>query len=247
MEKDQEILSLENYLKEFNTTKDLCAALLKAPHYSRIGAEGIFAIIETAKSLGIDPRQALGGGLYYVKGKVEMSARLMNALIRSKKHSITKDKKSDATICILHGKRADTSDTWCSTFTIEEAKRAGLTKNLPWQIFPEDMLFARALSRLARQLFPDVIGNCYVESEISLDNTNEEKVEEDSKEQQPVIFPVTEQDAANLETILQMVPDYHNQIKEFMQKQRIEKITDMPRHVYDIILNNAQEKAQKKS
>jgi hypothetical protein len=29
------------------------------------------------------------------------------------------------------------------------------------------MLFARSISRLARQLFPDVIGNCYVEGEVS--------------------------------------------------------------------------------
>jgi hypothetical protein len=156
-------------IQQLNHSYTLCEALLKTPHYAKIGPEGIFAVIETSKSLGIDPRQALGGGLYYVKGKVEMSARMMNSIIRSHKHSITRDPKSDDTICILHGKRADNGDEWTESFSIQEAARAGLTGTPVWKNYQRDMLFARALSRLARQLFPDVIGNVYVEGEISLD------------------------------------------------------------------------------
>ena len=157
-------------ITDFKDTQTLCELLLKTPHFSKIGAEGIFAIIETAKSLDIDPRIALSGGLYYTKGKVEMSARMMSALIRAKKHSISKDPTSNETICILHGKRADNGDVWTVSFSIDEAKKAGLVRpNSPWTNFPSDMLYARALSRLARQLFTDIIGNCYVEGEISLD------------------------------------------------------------------------------
>ncbi len=158
-----------DYISELSNTQQLCSMLMKTSHYSKMGPEGVFAVVETAKSLGVDPRQALGGGLYYVRGKVEMSARMMNALIRSRRHSVTRDKKSDDTICILHGKRSDNGDTWTESFSIQEAQKAGLTKNPVWQNFTRDMLFARALSRLARQLFPDIIGNCYVEGEISLD------------------------------------------------------------------------------
>lgn len=160
-------IMINNIFVDLDATKKLCQSLLQTPHYSKLGADGVFAVIETAKSLNVDPRQALGGGLYYVKGKVEMSARLMNALIRAKKHSITRDKRSDETICILHGKRADNGDTWTESFSWEEAQRAGLTGNATWKNYTRDMLFARALSRLARQLFPDVIGNCYVEGELS--------------------------------------------------------------------------------
>lgn len=157
-------------ITDFKDTQALCELLLKTPHYSKLGPEGIFAIVETAKSLGIDPRIALSGGLYYTKGKVEMSARMMSALIRSKKHSISKDPESNDTKCILHGKRADNGDIWTVSFSIEEAKSANLVRpNSPWINFPSDMLYARALSRLARQLFTDVIGNCYVEGEISQD------------------------------------------------------------------------------
>ena len=154
-------------LEEFENTKTLCLQLLKTKHYQSIGEAGVFAIVETCKSLGIDPRLGLNKGMYYVRGAVEMSSRLMNSLIRSKKHSITKDKKSDDTICILHGKRVDNGDTWSVSYSLKDAERAGLTKNPTWRSCPSDMLFARALSRLARQLFPDVIGNCYVQGEIS--------------------------------------------------------------------------------
>jgi hypothetical protein len=103
--------------------------------------------------------------MYFVNGKVELSANAMNYMIRSKGHSITKDAKSTPLVCILHGKRIDNGDTWVASFSIDEAKRAGIYKNT-WEKYPEDMLFARALTRLARQLFPDVIKGCYVEGEI---------------------------------------------------------------------------------
>lgn len=155
-------------IDDLQNTKNLCQLLVNTPYYTRLGMDGIFAIIETAKSLKIDPKLALGGGLYYVKGKVEMSSRLMNSMIRSQKHSITMDPKSDDTICILHGKRADNGDTWTESFSLAEAEKANL-KSDAWKNFSHDMLFARALSRLARRLFPDIIGNVYVEGEISFD------------------------------------------------------------------------------
>ncbi len=168
-----------NYLSDVKSTKELCALLMEEPHYAKHTAVGVFAIIETAKSLNIDPRLALGGGLYYVKGKVEMCARMMASLIRQRKHSVTKDSKSNEQICILHGKRADTGDCWTASFSIDEAKAANLLNNNVWKVYPTDMLYARALSRLARQLFPDVIGNCYVKGEIDDDpNIKEEKKEE---------------------------------------------------------------------
>lgn len=156
-------------IDDLQNTKNLCQMLVKTPYYARLGSDGIFAIIETAKSLKIDPKLALGGSLYYVKGKVEMSSRLMNSMIRAQKHSITMDPKSDDTICILHGKRADNGDTWTESFSLEEAKKAGLIHTMVWKNFSRDMLFARALSRLARRLFPDIIGNVYVEGEIAFD------------------------------------------------------------------------------
>jgi hypothetical protein len=164
-----------NFLQDVQDTHKIVAELMKMPHYAKLGQEGIILIIETAKSLGLDPRMALNGGLYNVKGKIEMSARTMNALIRSRGHSITRCKTSDDTVCKLYGRRADNGDIWHESFSVQEAERAGLMNSPVWKTYTRDMLFARALSRLARQLFPDVIGSVYVEGEIALDAQIPEK------------------------------------------------------------------------
>lgn len=229
-----------NNLEEFKSTKQLCELLMKEPSYQALGPQGIFAIIETSKALGIDPRLALGGGLYYVRGKVEMSARMMNALIRSKKHSITRDKRSDDKICILHGKRSDNGDTWTESFSIEEADRAGLLKNPTWKIYPKDMLFARALSRLARQLFPDVIGNCYVEGEISISKEEETKlpeIEDKSKEDK-----ISEEEFKNLTLYLDKLPEYKEVITEFLSRKGISNLWEMPKDFYSKVLDNCKQK-----
>jgi len=163
--KQELVKSDDNMLAEIQNTQKMYQLLMQAPHYKRMGSEGVYAIIEKAKSVGVQPIDALNGGMYFVQGKVEMTAAMMNQLIRMHKHSVTKDKKSNDQICILHGKRADNGDTWVASFSIEEAKRAGIYRN-QWQKYPQDMLFARALSRLARQLFPDIIKGCYVQGEI---------------------------------------------------------------------------------
>lgn len=152
-------------LQEIEQTQRMAAALMRTPHYAKIGEVGVFTIVQKAKSIGIPVLDALNGSMYFVNGKVELSANAMNYMIRSKGHSITKDAKSNSGICILHGKRIDNGDTWVASFSIEEAKKAGIYKNV-WEKYPEDLLFARALTRLARQLFPDVIKGCYVEGEI---------------------------------------------------------------------------------
>lgn len=155
-------------VEDLQNTHKMCQALMQTPHYKKMGAEGIFAIVQKAKAMKLNPLEALNGGMYCVNGKVEMSSIMMATLIRNAGHSFTKDKRSDDTICILHGKRKDNGDTWTESFSIADAKRAGIYKNT-WEKFPRNMLFARALSNLARQLFPDVIGGCYVEGEVPLD------------------------------------------------------------------------------
>jgi hypothetical protein len=251
-------------LADLQNTHQLCQMLMKTPHYAKMGPEGIFAIVETAKSLNIDPRQALGGGLYYVKGKVEMSARLMNSLIRAQKHSITRDKRSDDSICILHGKRADNGDTWTESFSMADAQRAGLANNAVWKNFARDMLFARALSRLARQLFPDVIGNVYVEGEISLDNNiiardmhadcteNTRSIDAGNEKiaqlEQIQSSGVTKPEVDKLEALIGEDDSYRQNVLKFLEKNcKISSFLEMPREIYEKVLARAQKNASERT
>lgn len=140
--------------------------------YRGIGEKaGVMMIMLAARELNIPPMQALNGGLNIINGKVEISARMMSALIRKAGHQIRIDESTE-TSCTLTGCRSDTRESAQVTFTIAEANKAGLIKSGGgWTKWPKDMLFARALSRLARQLFSDVIGMGYVEGEISVQET----------------------------------------------------------------------------
>jgi len=161
-----EEFNLDAAIRDVDSMQTMCKKLMQTKHYQAMGEAGIFAIIQKAKSLNMNPIDALGGSLYFVQGKVGMSTEAMNALIRKAGHSITKDTKSNSSVCILHGKRADNGDTWTVSFSVEDAKRAGLMKNM-FEKYPAVMLFNRAMSMLARQLFPDVIkGAGYTHDEL---------------------------------------------------------------------------------
>lgn len=146
----------DNILAKIETMQKCVKALLQTKHYQVMGEAGIFAILQKAESLGMPQMEALNGGLYVVNGKVGMSTEAMASMIRSKGHSVTKDPKSNNSICILNGRRADNGDTWSCSFSLEDAKRAGLMKNL-FEKYPGIMIYNRCMSMLARQLFPDVI------------------------------------------------------------------------------------------
>jgi hypothetical protein len=146
--------------------------------YRNVGKEaGIMMIMLAAREYGIGPAQALNGGLHIIEGKVELSARMMSALIRRAKHTLQILESNDRK-CTIRGRRHDTNEIHTVTFTIEEAQQAGLIKDKGgWKKNPIDMLYARAVSRLARQLFSDVIGIGYIEGEISDPGANMEVLE----------------------------------------------------------------------
>lgn len=134
--------------------------------YRGLGDEfAVMSIMLAARELDIPPMAALNGGINLINGKTEISARMMAALIIRRGHSISIEESTDIS-CALKGKRS-CGQIQIETFTIEEAKTAGLVKpGGGWQKWPKDMLYARCMSRLARRLFPDVIGMGYVEGEI---------------------------------------------------------------------------------
>lgn len=254
-------------LADIKNTNQMCHTLMQSPHYQKIGASGVYAIVEKAKSIGVSPLDALNGGMYFVQGKVEMTSAMMNQLIRQARHSITKDRKSDDTICILHGKRADNGDTWTESFSMEEAVQAGITicRNFktkqiidgPWQKWKRDMLFARALSRLARQLFPDVIKGCYVQGEIVSDASDTPIVSPtvhkeisispsvDDETQKP--NHITDEQYQILEEWMGDNIILRENILAFLKKKwGIETLQEMPIEIYDHAMNRAMDHAQSK-
>ncbi len=239
--------SIDSSLKELEVMQAMTSKLLQMKHFQKIGDVGVFAILQKAKSIGIDPLDALNGGMYFVNGKVELSANTMNFLIRQAGHSIIKDEKSNKDICILRGKRADNGDTFTCSFSIADAKQAGIYKNV-WQSYPEDMLFARALTRLARQLFPDVCKGCYIEGEIPVENLPVVHAEEVPPPPPPppvvieTVYASPEEVQELIRVISQCNPEKQAEISDFVDKQCDSDITKIPIKKYRPILKTAIER-----
>ena len=185
--------------------------------YRNVGKEsGIMMIMLAAREYGIGPAQALNRGLHIIEGKVELSARIMSALIRRSKHKL-EILHSDDQMCRIKGTRADTGETHTVCFTIEMAQKAGLIKEKGgWKRTPEDMLYARCISRLARQLFSDCIGIGYIEGEIDASRASvceieaSEVYEYDHNQAVKRLYDVLESDASLIEKFIREVGVHYN-------------------------------------
>lgn len=126
------------------------------PSAMRNRPEAVLACILTGHEVGIGPMMALSK-IHVVDARPTMAAELMRALILRAGHEIwTEDfTQTRVTVC---GKRVGSSHVSQVTWTMDEAKRAGLAGKRNWQQYPRAMLLARATSELARLMFADVIG-----------------------------------------------------------------------------------------
>ena len=99
--------------------------------------------------------------IYNVNGLPTMKADLKLAL--AKRHPEYAGCEIDANTerCVVKMKRRKengTEESITSTFTIEDAKRAGLfPKKDNWRMYPQRMLKARAISYAVNDLFPDIV------------------------------------------------------------------------------------------
>lgn len=102
-----------------------------------------------------------------ISGTAGLKPEAMLALIRQRGHHVTIEAHADGRGVTVHGKRADNGDTASSSFTVADAERAGLTRSSAWKSYPVDMCQWRAVARLARSLFGDVVlGAGYVAEEL---------------------------------------------------------------------------------
>jgi hypothetical protein len=127
----------------------------------------ILACVATGRALGIADMTALRS-IHIIDGKATFSAELMVMLVRQRGHSIQGSVTEGS--AKVTGKRADNGDTMEVTWTLAMAERAGLVTKQNWRKYPEAMLWARAVSQLCRELFPD----CFAGATYTLEELGEE-------------------------------------------------------------------------
>ena len=164
---------------ELATYQIMAKIVASNPHWRKVGGETkdmkltdeqvfstIMCVMLLAREINMSPMQAISYGINNIKGKFEISARGINQLIRQRGHKLNV-KILNHEVCKIWGKRKDTGEEQEAIYHIEEAQRANLIyPNSGWAKNPQDMVFARAISRIGRRLFADCIGGFYVEGEL---------------------------------------------------------------------------------
>jgi hypothetical protein len=120
--------------------------------------------IQAGAEMGIPPFAAMSG-IHIIQGKPTIGAGLMAANVKASNkydYKVIEQTEKVCSIDFYKGKEKLGN----STFTIEEAKKAG-TKNL--DKFPKNMLFARAISNGVKWYTPDVFsGPVYTPEEFDV-------------------------------------------------------------------------------
>jgi hypothetical protein len=172
--------------------------------YRKQPANVLYAI-EYGDMLGLSPMAAITG-VHIIEGKPTASAALISALVRRAGHKLRV--------------RGDAQSAWCQivrcddpdfpfevTFTIEDAKTAGLTGKKVWQQYGSSMLKSRAITQCARDACEEALfGLHYTPEELGAE------VDEDGAVVGSTIVPdepaqVVESDQGWLAASRRVIPD----------------------------------------
>ena len=129
----------------------------------------ILACFMKGRELGLGPMASLEH-VAIIDGRPNLSAEVQVALARKAGHQI--EGQSTPTEATITGTRGDTGETITVTWTLQTALDAGLIdkiedgrpvkksssgKALPWERYPQSMLWARAATQLCGMLFSDAL------------------------------------------------------------------------------------------
>jgi hypothetical protein len=106
-------------------------------------------------TLGLDPMTALQQ-IYIVHGRPGMYAKMMVALVQAHGHEVWTEDLSD-TRAVVGGRRKGSDIAERITVTMQQARTAGWTRNDNYAKTPQDMLWARAASRVCDRIASDVL------------------------------------------------------------------------------------------
>jgi hypothetical protein len=122
--------------------------------------ENVFAAIMYGREIGVSAMQALSN-IAVVNGRPSVWGELATALVRQSglcEYLNYKFEGTGATLkCIATGKRKGDTESHTETFSMEDAKVAGFDKKDTYLKHPKDMLMWKALHRLYKFLWADVI------------------------------------------------------------------------------------------
>lgn len=156
------------------------------PDFSKGKTEAVVAVLIQGYQLQLPPLTALQhiipvNGLLSIKGDLAKSMIFNSGKLKSGSWSETEEGsiENENLVVRITATRSDNGQTLTRSFSVEQAKRAGLWvtqqqvsgsdgwkyKSSAWWKFPARMLQYRALGFIARDLFPDIMSGIYTTEE----------------------------------------------------------------------------------
>ena len=123
--------------------------------------------MQAGAELGLPPLYSLQHVFITSQGKLTIDAAIMATLIKRSgtyDYQILEHTDQQCSIQMLQNGQKLGQPV---VFTLDDAKRAGLTGKDPWQKYPKNLLFARAISNAARWYCPHLIGSAYTPEEMA--------------------------------------------------------------------------------
>ena len=171
--------------------------------------------------LGLSPMQAISG-ISVIQGKAVVEAATMVGLCLRRRDvcEFFRLVSGDDRIATFETKRIN-SERVTMSFTIDEAKRAGLLGKDNWRNYPAAMLRARASSGLARAVYPDLTAGMYDPDEVAAPPVNSRV----ATEVRPVAFEEVKEPTIEPDEVAKPPPPVSGDVPEF---QRPEFVDDSP-------------------
>jgi len=106
-----------------------------------------------------------GRDYHIISGKPVLKSEIMLARFQSAGGKVEWNEYKDDLVSatFTHPQAGSLKVTW----TLQDAKRAGLLGNQTWQKYPKQMLSNRVISEGIRRTYPGVLSGCYTPEEIS--------------------------------------------------------------------------------
>lgn len=158
----------QNLEDAFRLSKALSLSGDMVPKHFQGKPEMIMAAIARGMEIGLAPMQALSN-IAVINGRASIWGDALPALIQRAGHSIDChiEGEGDQMVAIATVTRGDTGREYRRTFSVADAKKAGLWgKAGPWQSYPTRMLQMRARSYAARDGASDALMGLQVAEEM---------------------------------------------------------------------------------
>lgn len=134
----------------------IAGAKQAVPSSYRANPGAVLLAMDWAQSRGMDLLTAIQT-VAFIDGKPVIDASMQRALAKRAGYTVSIPEASPERATVQIADRESGEVLGSATYSMEDAKRAGLAGKKNWQNNPEDMVVARATTRAMRRFAPDVM------------------------------------------------------------------------------------------